>query len=213
MNSNSWWASQPDYFVPEINRLSTHNSSTVDTECGVVENTYEKLNFEYGETVFFRIYYRDLQTGSDTHIVVRNPDNSVLYDYLFTSPWPNYTEAYAEWQYPVDNTWQDGVYTITAEFGGNTYETIFGVNTNLGVADVKPTEIAVYPNPTSNKISIEANAQIEKVEVFDLLGRSALSASPFANKTEINLGNLKTGMYLAIITSEGKMAVKKIVKE
>jgi hypothetical protein len=121
MNAESWFVDQPDYYVPEINKLSTHNSTNFDDECGVVENTYEELNFEPGETVYFRIFYRDLQTDSDTHIIVKRPDNSVLYDYVFTSPWPFYTGAYAQWEYPVDGSWPDGVYTITAEFGGNTY--------------------------------------------------------------------------------------------
>lgn len=213
MNPNSWWASQPNYYVPEINHLSTHSSSDIDFDCGVVENTYEKLNFEIGETVFFRIFYRDIQTGSDTHIVVRRPDSSILYDYIFTSPWPNYTGAYGEWQYVVDNTWPDGVYTITAEFGGNAYETIFGVNTNLGVETLNEKELVVYPNPAFNKMYVEANSEIENITVFDLLGRSVLETSPFAFKAELNVGNLESGMYVIIISSEGKKTVKRILKE
>ncbi|MCB0465062.1 MAG: T9SS type A sorting domain-containing protein [Aequorivita sp.] len=213
MNANSWWVNQPNYYVPEINRLSTHNSSNFDDECGVVENTYEELNFIPGETVFFRIFYRDIQTDDDTHIVVRKPDNSILYDYIFTSPWQTYTAAYAEWQYPVDNTWPDGVYTITADFGGNSYQTIFGVNTNLGVEDVKPLAIMVYPNPTSGKVSIEASSQIESVVLYDLLGRKVMEASPVTKNTELNLASLNAGMYVAVVSSEGKRTVMKIVKD
>ena len=213
MNQNSWWVNQPDYFIPEINHLSTHNSANFDTECGVVENTYEELNFEPSETVYFRIFYRDIQTGDDTQIVIRKPDNSILYDFVFTSPWPTYTGAYAQWNFPVDNTWPDGVYTITAEFAGNTYETIFGVNTNLGAADLMANEIAVYPNPTSGKILVDSGTEIEKIEIFDILGRNVLETSPRALNAELDLGSLTSGMYIAIISSEGKKTVHKVVRE
>jgi len=213
MNADSWFVAQPDYYVPAINRLSTHDSPNFDDDCGVVENTYDNLNFEPGETIYFRIFYRDLQTDSDTHIVIRRPDNSILYDYIFTSPWPFYTGAYAQWDFPVDGSWQDGVYTITAEFAGDTYETIFGVNTNLGTEDLKQTEIAIYPNPTSNKVFIDANALIESVALYDLLGRKVMETSPSAENTELNLTSLKAGMYVSIISSEGKSTVRKIVKE
>ncbi len=213
MNPNSWWANQPEYFEPTINRLSTHNTQTFDDDCGVIENTYEELNFEPGEELVFRIFFRDIQTDSETHIVFRKPDGSVLYDWVFTSTWPFYPQAWGQWNFVVDNTWPDGVYTIEAEFGGNAYETIFGVNTNLGVGDLKATEITMYPNPASDKIYVQANSQIEKISVYDLLGRSVLETSPFALKTELNIENLNNGMYIAVISSEGKKSVKKIMKE
>jgi hypothetical protein len=213
LNADSWWIDQPAYFVPEILTLSTHNSDDFDSDCGVTENTYEELNFENGETIRFRIFYRDLQMNANTHITVRKPDNSILYEYDFTSPWPDYVAAWAQWNYEVDSTWPTGVYTVTANFGGNSYQTIFGVRTNLGVEDLQQTEVAIYPNPTSNRIFIEANSQIDIVEVYDVLGRKVLEVSPLAEKTELNMGRLKAGMYLAVISSEGKKTVKKIVKE
>lgn len=213
LNSESWWIDQPAYFVPEILTLSTHNSDNYDTECGVDENTYQELNFHPGETARFRIFYRDLQMNANTHITVNRPDGAVLYDYDFASPWPDYTAAWAQWNFPFDSSSMDGVYTVTAQFGGKTYQTFFGVNTSLGIEDLQQSDIKLYPNPTSNTVFVEANSQIEKVEVFDVLGRRVLDISPLSEKTELNMGNLKAGMYMAIITSEGKKLVKKIVKQ
>ena len=213
LNADSWWIDQPAYFVPEILTLSTHNSDNFDSDCGVTENTYEELNFDDGETIRFRIFYRDLQINANTHITVRKPDNSILYEYDFASPWPDMVAAWAQWNYPVDASWPTGVYTITADFGGNIYETIFGVRTNLGLEDLAQSEIALYPNPTSNTIFVEANTQIDKIQVFDLMGRKVLDASPLAEKAELNLSYLTTGIYMAVISSEGKKTVKKIVKE
>ncbi|WP_026450931.1 T9SS type A sorting domain-containing protein [Aequorivita capsosiphonis] len=213
LNSESWWAEQPDYFVPEILTLSTHNSDAFDDACGIVENTYRELNFHPGETVRFRIFYRDLQTNARTHINVKKPDGSILYDYDFDSTWPDYTAAWGQWNFPIDGNSMDGVYTITVQFDAKTYQTIFGVNTNLGIEDLKQTEIALYPNPSANNIFVEANGQIQNIEVFDLMGRKVLEVSPLAEKTELSLSHLTTGMYLAVISSEGKKLVKKIVKK
>ncbi len=213
MNADSWWINQPAYFVPEILTLSTHNSDNFDTDCGVVENTYEELNFDTGETIRFRIFYRDIQMNSNTHITVYKPDGSILYDYDFTSTWPDYSAAWAQWNFPVDNTWPDGIYTITAQFGGNSYETIFGIRTNLGIADLQETAITIYPNPTSNILFIEANTEIEKVEIYDIVGRKSLEVKPLTEKTQLNIDNFKTGMYIAVIYSEGKKTIRRIEKE
>ena len=213
LNSDSWWISQPAYFIPEILTLSTHNTDNYDEECGIVENTYEELNFEPGETVRFRIFYRDIQTDANTHIKVTKPDGSILYEYDFVSPWPNYSAAWAQWLFPIDSSSMDGVHTITAEFGGDTYQTIFGVNTALGVNDLLKTGISLYPNPTKNNIFVDANTQIEKVEVYDVIGRKVIDVSPLALKTELMMGELQTGIYMAVISSNGKSIVKKIVKE
>ncbi|WP_310992992.1 peptidoglycan DD-metalloendopeptidase family protein [Aequorivita marina] len=213
MNTETWWAEQPDYFIPEILTLSTHNSDNFDTDCGITENTYEELNFLPNETIRFRIFYRDLQTDARTHITVTKPDDSILYDYNFDSTWPDYTAAWAEWNFPVESSWMDGVYTITAEFGGNTYETIFGVNTNLGLEDLQQAEIKLYPNPTNNRISLDAPFQIDAVQIYDLMGRKVIDVTPLAEKSEMDLSHLTLGIYMAVISFEGKQLVKKIVKE
>lgn len=213
MNSDTWWAEQPDYFIPEILTLSTHNSDDFDSECPEIENTYEELNFEPGDLLRFRIFYRDIQMGSRTHITVKHADGSTLYDYNFDSTWPDYTVAWAQWNFPVDSSWIDGVYTITADFGGNTYQTIFGVNTTIGIEDLQIEDFNIYPNPTKNVLNIESNTNIETLELFDLLGRKVIKISPSAEKVQLNLENLNSGIFVLVISSEGKQLVKKIVKK
>lgn len=213
MNAETWWADQPDYFIPEILTLSTHNTDDFDTDCGIVENTYEELNFVPGETVRFRIFYRDMQTNARTEITVRKPDGSILYDYFWDSTWPDYTAAWAQWNFPIDNTSMDGVHTVTAKFGGNTYETIFGVNTNLGVENQDVSAFVVYPNPTSGLLHIQGEMQIDTLVVYDLLGREVLINAPKANTAQMDLGELNAGVYFVSITSEGKRTVRKIVKK
>src|SRR5690554_418699 len=213
MNSETWWQEQPEYFIPEILTRSTHNSDDFDTECPEVENPYEELNFVPGEDVRFRIFYRDIQTNDRTEITVERPDGSILYDYFWDSTWPDYVVAWGQWVFPIDNSSMDGVYTVTATFGGKTYETIFGVNTNLGVENQDASAFVVYPNPTSGMLHIKGELEIDTLVVYDLLGRRVLGATPVAKKAQIDMGELNSGVYFVSVTSEGNRTVRKIVKE
>ncbi len=213
LNADSWWVEQPEYFIPEILTLSTHDSDNFDTDCGVVENTYEQLNFLPGDLVRFRIFYRDIRTNANTHITVKKPDGSILYDYDFTSTWPDYVVAYAQWNFPTDSSYQDGVYTVTAQFEGKTYETVFGINTNLGEEEVSLMEVSVYPNPTSGRLHIEGGVQIENIVVHDVLGRKVMRISPMAQWTAIDMHGLKPGVYFVSISAEGRKTVRKVIRE
>jgi hypothetical protein len=87
------------------------------------------------------------------------------------------------------------------------------VNTNLGIEELDRSNISIYPNPTANQLYIKANSQIESIILYDLLGKKVVETAPLAKNAELNIASLKTGMYLAIISSEGKKTVRKIVKE
>lgn len=211
-NTESWWADQPNYFVPEILTLSTHNSDNFDDECGIVENTYRELNFEPGESVRFRIFYRDLQNNAITHIKVTKPDGSTLYDYNFVSEWPDYTAAWAQWIFPIDNTSMDGVHTVTVQFNGNTYETIFGVNTNLSVEGFAENEVTIYPNPATDIINVNSVENIDAVYIYDLAGRQILAQHPQSINTAIDLSGFSSGIYLVKVASGAKNKTFKISK-
>lgn len=213
MNSESWWQEQPDYYISEILTLSTHNSEAYDTDCGIVENTYEALDFVPGEEVRFRIFYRDLQIDARTEVVVEKPDGSILYDYYWDSPWPDYTAVWAEWIFPIDQTSMDGEYIVTATFEEETYQTVFGVNTNLSVEDLNALEFVIYPNPTSGMLHVQGDIQIDRLVVYNLIGKEVLELAPMAKKTQIDLSSLNASVYFVSITSEGKRAVQRIVKE
>ncbi|WP_347373837.1 T9SS type A sorting domain-containing protein [Aequorivita sp. Q41] len=86
-------------------------------------------------------------------------------------------------------------------------------NYPLSIEDFKPNAFYLYPNPVLDKVFIEANSKIETIKVFDFFGRMILEIHPLTEKTELNFNNLKAGVYFAIISSEGKKTVKKIVKE
>src|SRR5690606_10433294 len=172
MNDETWWQQQEPYAVPRINRISTHSESTQDTQCPQIENTYEKLNFVPGDMLYLKIFYRDINDGDLTHIEFKKPNGDILYSWDWENDWEVfYATAYAHWEFATDNTWMDGVYTITATFGGNTYETIFGINTNMGIEENTSSALTLYPNPTQNILNLNYDKNIQSVDVLGMDGR------------------------------------------
>jgi hypothetical protein len=79
----------------------------------------------------------------------------------------------------------------------------------LSVLEFGLNEISVYPNPTTNTISIKGlNAQAD-VQVFSIEGK-LLSSFSYNEGTAIDL-NLASGIYLLSISSENKKTVKKLI--
>lgn len=67
---------------------------------------------------------------------------------------------------------------------------------------------AVYPNPTTSSIFVNGT-DIKEIEIFTITGKSLFKT----NQQKINLSSLQRGTYLAHITTEKGVFVKKIVKE
>jgi len=56
-------------------------------------------------------------------------------------------------------------------------------------------EIKLYPNPVSNILYLENN-EISIIKIYDILGKLILTQNCKIGKNEINLTNLKTGIYI-----------------
>lgn len=77
-------------------------------------------------------------------------------------------------------------------------------------------DFIVYPNPSTGKITIATsefkNAKT-KIEVFDLLGRTAFSKeypSVGSSELKIDLGALSKGNYLLKVSNDNQFTTKKI---
>lgn len=90
-----------------------------------------------------------------------------------------------------------------------TFDTLFTYNAtwlSLNVANHNAApEISIYPNPTSDYITIENNnsEQFLSIELLDYAGKRSKSFNP--NSTSVNLNDLAPGVYLLqITTTQGK---------
>ncbi|TCK67502.1 putative secreted protein (Por secretion system target) [Winogradskyella wandonensis] len=71
----------------------------------------------------------------------------------------------------------------------------------------------VFPNPSNTVWNISGlDTTIEKVEVYDILGKSVLSLEPNSQDVSIDASALKTGLYLAKLSSKGSSTTLRLVK-
>ena len=81
-------------------------------------------------------------------------------------------------------------------------------------------KLSVYPNPTVDKFTVELGLEkLGKVSIklLDAAGKLVVSENIEATnlnfKHEINMTNYASGVYVMTLTTEGKTAVKRIVKQ
>ena len=71
-------------------------------------------------------------------------------------------------------------------------------------------ELKVAPNPTSDKLKLNLDSKIESCEVFDAMGQLVLK--PLVNQNEIDVSQLKPGIYLISVLSHGEKFKSRFVK-
>ena len=82
------------------------------------------------------------------------------------------------------------------------------------VENIEGSELNIYPNPTSDYISVHYNGEIENatIELIDIQGKMVLSRN-LKNDETINLKNLKAGVYLYNIHIDGELQKGKLIKQ
>ena len=90
-------------------------------------------------------------------------------------------------------------------------DTIFQGDTVAAVKVVDNININVYPNPTSDYITV-SNVQGSTVSVFDIVGKEVVSLNVNTNDVVINVANLPEGTYLVRVENAKGVATSKFVK-
>ncbi len=89
------------------------------------------------------------------------------------------------------------------------------VETNTLIPDYKvDTNIKVYPNPTSDKISINMDKEyFIHLELFDLKGKRVSQKKGLYQNLDISLRNYSSGVYFLELEHENKTTSYKIIKK
>ncbi len=98
---------------------------------------------------------------------------------------------------------------------GNIYLSEGFINSNivsatLGVDDNNflEGEISIFPNPASHVINISSTLIIEKIELFDVLGKKVLVTK---ETNQLKIDHLTSGLYLLRVFSEKGTLTKRII--
>jgi len=112
---------------------------------------------------------------------------------------------------PAENNRADIYFDFNAPVLTNTTSTTF-VDV-LGIEEVSALDIVVFPNPASTRINIQSSSTIEAVEIWNTLGQQLNTLQISANKKQIDISALASGLYFMKISTGDGEGVFRIVKE
>jgi len=103
---------------------------------------------------------------------------------------------------------------IISDLGTVYYDNLyFHKNTTLGTSKFETSSVKMYPNPVKNTLTIEANSEIQRVSVYNILGQEVLKASPKSNSATLQTNELQKGVYMVTTEIDGNLSTSKVVKE
>ena len=115
---------------------------------------------------------------------------------------------------------QNGDYTLIVTDNNGCVITADPVNVSniqVGISDILTEKLMVYPNPFSNKTTINLldNSVVNNISLFDPQGRRVkdFTHNVSSDKIEIEKGTLKKGIYLLIIETNNYISKSKLIIE
>jgi len=84
-----------------------------------------------------------------------------------------------------------------------------GTCPGLSINDQKLTNISIYPNPVNDKLFVQGLSEVSEISIYDVLGKLVLAKT---TSSEIEVSNLKKGIYTIKIVTEQKETVQKFIK-
>ncbi len=108
----------------------------------------------------------------------------------------------------------DGNTTLCYESANNAMEDY--VNCSIGVSvnteNDNQNRSLIFPNPVDQLLEIQQENPIEKIEIVNIFGQIVISNSYNSHQIELNVSQLKTGIYLLNIYSGNSIQSRRIIK-
>jgi len=87
---------------------------------------------------------------------------------------------------------------------------------DIGVKNVKLSDIMIYPNPATEELQVtNYELQVEKIEIFDVFGSNVVvtfAVAQIDGTNTIDISHLLSGVYFIRITTKNETIIKKIIK-
>jgi hypothetical protein len=90
----------------------------------------------------------------------------------------------------------------------------FAIRMNMGVLGLDETtnaNLSVYPNPSSNVVTIESNMTEGSIQIIDLTGKVVANQTVNGVATAFNTAALTNGMYTVILTNGSTVETRKFI--
>lgn len=96
---------------------------------------------------------------------------------------------------------------------GETEDYAIEVVENLEVSSSNFQFFELYPNPTADRITLEAQTDIQGITFFNMIGQQVKHWTPNLTETSIEVGELPAGVYWVKVKLEGQEKTFKVIKK
>jgi hypothetical protein len=102
------------------------------------------------------------------------------------------------------------IYSTTGNYGSGESENFSVTGNPLGLNDNNVMTVLIYPNPTTGILNVQTKTNID-IDVFDITGKLVHTVMNVKDGDQINLTNLKSGLYLVKMFDEVSETTQKII--
>ena len=83
----------------------------------------------------------------------------------------------------------------------------------VGISDNNIEGFTYFPNPVSNVLNLQAQDNISNVSIFDITGKEVMNITPNDLETQIDMSNLRKGIYFVKVVINEQITAIKVAKE
>ena len=109
----------------------------------------------------------------------------------------------------VDETYM----TVHINFGPGIWAFRFINSTALGIEDVNPvSSFNFYPNPVNDMLTIKAQASIDSITIYNMLGQAVVRSTPNTTDSTVDMSALQAGAYFVQVSINNTLKTVRVVK-
>ena len=207
------------------------NDNITSSQAGQIENGDGSLFQEFavtpGETYNVNLEYRWVDNASaNASLTMRIKEVGNLSNNLTLNGANNGDGT----GYTLDtdlDVWKTGAFSFTVPTGitnvrllmfkGNGNKPLnvdnVSVDQSLSTNDFEQFQFNTYPNPVRDILNISANIKIDKVELFDILGKRVKVVEFKAQDNRVSFSELSSGVYILKTYIQGNVGTQKVIKK
>ena len=137
---------------------------------------------DYTAYAFIKVFNSDFSVLKDVYATLEEAGT----DFSFTFDDIEGTDAFVQYGFGIA-----GINANPADEAS--LGSVVVTSNTLSVSDFNTINVSLFPNPTTNNISIQSDKQITDVAIYNTLGQTVKNAAPQATNFSLETSNLNTG--------------------
>ena len=166
-------------------------------------NTVNSTMFltDYNSYAFIKVFNSDFSVLKDVYApLVAGTDFSFTFDDI------DDTDAFVQYGFGIA-----GINANPADEA--TLGSVVVTTNSLAVSDFNAINVSLFPNPTSDNITIESDKHITDVLIYNTLGQTVKSVSPQATNFSVETSYLNSGVYFINLKTDTASKTLKFIKQ